>query len=102
MENIEWLELYFKTMKIYSKNNIKEAAEVLKNGGLIAFPTETVFGLGVIFNNELSYKRLIDVKIDQNEMSNYVWVDFKKLAEDKNFGKISEKLSVILNIDNQK
>jgi len=29
-------------------------------------------------------------------------VDFKKLAEDKNFGKISEKLSVILNIDNQK
>ena len=62
MENIEWLELYFKTMKIYSKNNIKEAAIVLKNGGLIAFPTETVFGLGVIFNNESSYKRLIDVK----------------------------------------
>ena len=62
MENIEWLELYFKTMKKYSKNNIKEAAIVLKNGGLIAFPTETVFGLGVIFNNESSYKRLIDVK----------------------------------------
>ena len=62
MENIEWLELYFKTMKIYSKNNFKEAAIILKNGGLIAFPTETVFGLGVIFNNESSYKRLIDVK----------------------------------------
>ncbi len=26
---------------------IKEAAEVIKNGGLVAFPTETVYGLGV-------------------------------------------------------
>lgn len=28
------------------ENDIKEAAEVIKNGGLVAFPTETVFGLG--------------------------------------------------------
>ncbi|SDB36799.1 L-threonylcarbamoyladenylate synthase [Pseudobutyrivibrio sp. YE44] len=26
--------------------NIREAAEILKNGGLVAFPTETVYGLG--------------------------------------------------------
>ena len=25
---------------------IREAAQVLKNGGLVAFPTETVYGLG--------------------------------------------------------
>ena len=25
---------------------IKEAGEILKNGGLVAFPTETVYGLG--------------------------------------------------------
>ena len=29
-----------------SKNEIKNAAEVLKAGGLVAFPTETVYGLG--------------------------------------------------------
>ncbi len=28
------------------ENDIKEAAEVIKKGGLVAFPTETVFGLG--------------------------------------------------------
>ena len=25
---------------------IKEASEILRNGGLVAFPTETVYGLG--------------------------------------------------------
>ena len=25
---------------------IKQAADILKNGGLVAFPTETVYGLG--------------------------------------------------------
>lgn len=29
-----------------SENNIKNAAEIIKRGGLVAFPTETVYGLG--------------------------------------------------------
>lgn len=49
-------------MKKFSLEQYKDAAKILKEGGLIAFPTETVFGLGVIFDNEASYKRLIDVK----------------------------------------
>ena len=32
--------------KIFSKENIDEAAEILRRGGLVAFPTETVYGLG--------------------------------------------------------
>ncbi|WP_265458653.1 L-threonylcarbamoyladenylate synthase [Enterococcus sp. HY326] len=32
--------------KIFTEESIDEAAEILKNGGLIAFPTETVYGLG--------------------------------------------------------
>lgn len=49
-------------MKLFKQENIKEAAEILKNGGLIAFPTETVFGLGVVFDDEDAYKRLNLVK----------------------------------------
>ena len=49
-------------MKIFAQNQIKEAAQVLKEGGLIAFPTETVFGFGVIFDNKESYEKLISVK----------------------------------------
>lgn len=29
-----------------TSENIREAAEIIKNGGLVAFPTETVYGLG--------------------------------------------------------
>ena len=49
-------------MKILNPNQIDEAASILKEGGLIAFPTETVFGFGVIFDNKKSYDRLIQVK----------------------------------------
>ena len=49
-------------MKILKQNEINEAAKILKDGGLIAFPTETVFGFGVIYDNKASYDRLISVK----------------------------------------
>ena len=32
--------------RIFSKKDIEEAARILKTGGLVAFPTETVYGLG--------------------------------------------------------
>ena len=36
-----------KTRETLEKNpGLLEAAEILKNGGLVAFPTETVYGLG--------------------------------------------------------
>ena len=44
------------------KSQYKKASKILQNGGLIAFPTETVYGVGVIFDNEQSYERLINVK----------------------------------------
>lgn len=50
-----------KIIKIDSNNiesiELKEAAEILKNGGLVAFPTETVYGLGADgLNQEASAK----------------------------------------------
>lgn len=32
--------------RIFSKKDIEEASRILKTGGLVAFPTETVYGLG--------------------------------------------------------
>lgn len=32
--------------KILTEKDIKQAAEIIKSGGLVAFPTETVYGLG--------------------------------------------------------
>lgn len=39
-----------------------EAAQTLKNGGLVAFPTETVYGLGADAENEKAVARIYEVK----------------------------------------
>ena len=41
---------------------IKEAAEVLRRGGLIAFPTETVYGLGALIHLRDAVRRIFEVK----------------------------------------
>ena len=49
-------------MQIYSKKDILEVAKILKSGGIIAFPTETVFGLGVLSNSKENFLKLVKVK----------------------------------------
>lgn len=49
-------------MKIYKKNQIEEVASLLKEGEVVAFPTETVFGLGVISSSKEAFLKLVNVK----------------------------------------
>lgn len=48
--------------KIFQKNDIKTAAEVLKKNELVAFPTETVYGLGANATSEQAVKKVFAVK----------------------------------------
>ncbi len=41
---------------------LKIVAEIVKNGGLVAFPTETVYGLGANALDENAVKRIFEVK----------------------------------------
>src|SRR3990167_8676883 len=43
-------------------NNIKQAVSILKAGGLVAFPTETVYGLGGDASNESALKKIFLAK----------------------------------------
>ena len=49
-------------MKIVSSKQIDEAVKLLKEGEVVAFPTETVYGLGVIYDNKEGYDKLVSVK----------------------------------------
>src|ERR1043166_8615818 len=54
-------------MKATSENHtdaatVESAAAVLKRGGLVAFPTETVYGLGADAENPAALERLYAVK----------------------------------------
>lgn len=45
-----------------SMNNIEQAVQILSNGGLVAFPTETVYGLGADASNELAVRKVFQIK----------------------------------------
>lgn len=70
-------------------NNIKIAAEALKEGKLVGFPTETVYGVGAIYNDINAYKALNALKrrspdkpytlmlYSVNDINKYAYVDEK-------------------------
>ena len=47
---------------IYNLNQIGEAAQALRSGQLVAFPTETVYGLGADATNEEAVKKVYQAK----------------------------------------
>jgi L-threonylcarbamoyladenylate synthase len=42
--------------------DVDNAAKVLQNEEVLAFPTETVYGVGVIYDSEVAFKRLVNLK----------------------------------------
>jgi len=42
--------------------HIKITAKIIKNGGIVAFPTETVYGLGADVFNVNAVKKIFKVK----------------------------------------
>jgi L-threonylcarbamoyladenylate synthase len=55
-----------KILKVNAKNPEKEkievAARIIKNGGIVIFPTETVYGIGASAFNEKAIRRLYKIK----------------------------------------
>jgi len=50
-----------------TKNNIMVAARIVRRGGLVVYPTETVYGLGCDPFNVEAVKRILDVKGERNK-----------------------------------
>lgn len=50
------------TTNLITPENVDNAAELLRQGKVVAFPTETVYGLGAISNNEDAVKRVYAIK----------------------------------------
>ncbi|MCH5172323.1 MAG: threonylcarbamoyl-AMP synthase [Erysipelotrichales bacterium] len=48
--------------KLLKEDQIAEASEILLNGEVLAFPTETVFGLGVIYDSFEAFNKLVEAK----------------------------------------
>lgn len=65
-------------LKIYedkpSEAAIKKVVDVLKNGGLVIYPTDTVYGLGCDITNSRALERLAKLKGIKLEKANFSFV----------------------------
>ena len=53
---------YLNIEKDIEDKKLKEVANIIKDGGIVIFPTETVYGIGVNGLNETAIKKLYEVK----------------------------------------
>ena len=53
---------YIDLSKTYNKENLKEAAKIIKNGGTVIFPTETVYGIGANGLDGTAVKKIFEAK----------------------------------------
>lgn len=48
--------------KVVLENQMNEICDVMQKGGIVAFPTETVYGVGIHFDDEEALERLMEAK----------------------------------------
>jgi L-threonylcarbamoyladenylate synthase len=58
----EWLLSAAKMADVSDPKAIAEAARIIREGNLVAFPTETVYGLGADAGNAMAVARIFEVK----------------------------------------
>ena len=59
----------FERINKSNSNSIKKATSILESGGIIAYPTETIYGFGCDAKNEIAIKRLNEIKGRSTPMS---------------------------------
>lgn len=67
-----------KLIKIYEENpnekHVREVVKVLRDGGVIIFPTDTVYGLGCDINNNRALERVAKLRGVKVEKANFSFV----------------------------
>lgn len=82
---MEYYELHPVTPQL---RYINKAVEVLKNGGIIIYPTDTVYGLGCDIFNKEALETLFSIKHDSGtKLMSFVCSDLKDIS---NYAKVSD------------
>ena len=67
---------------------INKAVEVLKNGGVIIYPTDTVYGIGCDIFNKEALERIFSIKNDSStKLLSFVCANLKDIAK---YAKVSD------------
>ena len=63
-------------------NDINKAIKILKQGGVIIFPTETVYGIGCAYDNQEAIDRIYEIKKRPKDKPLQVLIADKKQLDD--------------------
>ena len=74
---------------ITNQTQIEEIVETLLNDGVVAFPTETVYGLGVVYDSKKAIDRLIEAK--RRDMSKRFTLMLADLEEINRYALVTER-----------
>lgn len=61
--------------------NIEQAQKILREGGIVIFPTDTVYGIGCRLDNEEALRKLFTIRNRPEEKAVLAVVDSVKMAE---------------------
>ena len=77
----------------YEIKDIETVANLLKEGKVVAFPTDTVYGLACIYDNEEALKALKRAKFDQKKNRYRLWFFFSPNGGNRNYERRSKRFS---------
>ena len=81
-------------MKIYKQTEIEELSNILKNDGVIAVPTDTVYGLCARMNSEKARENLIELK---NRPENKAFpIMCNSIEQIRNIAKVDARIEKII------
>jgi tRNA threonylcarbamoyl adenosine modification protein (Sua5/YciO/YrdC/YwlC family) len=76
---MEYFELHPENPQLRS---INRAVEILKNGGIIIYPTDTVYGIGCDIFNKDALERIFRIKnLEKNKLFSFICSDLKDISK---------------------
>ena len=82
-------------MKIYNNTEIEELSKILENDGVLAVPTDTVYGICARMNSKKAREHLIEIK---NRPENKAFpIMCNSIEQIKSIAKVDERIEKIIN-----
>ena len=81
--------------KLLNSTEVELVADLLKNNEVVGFPTETVYGLGVIFDSEEAFKKMMEAKNRPPQKPFTLMCDSINMI--KKYVDVNEKVEKLLN-----
>ncbi len=80
-----------------SPKHIQKIVDILRNGGVIIYPTDSVYGIGCDINNKKAVERVAQIKGEKVKKSNFSFI-FSEISETAEYIKpINRNLFKIMN-----